>query len=135
MKQIIHRIALIFAAASLLAVVALAQNADKHSGADHTDQSVVVGTWDMTSETPDGNLNWKLVVKQDQAGALTATRKTSEGDEATVRQFAVKGAEVKFQVPYQEQYYDVDLRLTGDKLDGTWSGNGSSGRTYGTKAP
>jgi hypothetical protein len=34
----------------------------------------------------------------------------------------------------RNQYCDVELKRTGNKLDGTWSGNSDSGLTHGVKA-
>ncbi len=98
------------------------------------DHSAVVGTWNMTSETSDGDLNWVLVVKEAD-GKMTGTIKAPDATEEELKDFSFSDGNVHFQAPYQGAYYDIDLKLTGKKLDGKWSGDGNSGRTYGTKAP
>ena len=37
-------------------------------------------------------------------------------------------------VPYHGDQYDIDLKLADGKLEGTWAGNGDSGKTKGQRA-
>jgi hypothetical protein len=93
----------------------------------------LVGKWNMTSKTPDGDqVAWTLTITYAD-GKYAATSSAGEG-EGQVSDLKVDGANVHFRVPYQGNQYDIDLKLDGDSLVGTWSGGGSSGETKGQKA-
>ena len=92
----------------------------------------LAGKWNMVSETDGDPVNWTLVLKDD-GGKLTGTLTSPDG-EAPAKDFSYEGGVIKFKAPYDDQEYEVELKLVGDKLDGTWSGNGNSGKTSGTKA-
>ena len=66
-------------------------------------------------------------------GRLTAVLGTGEGT-PTVKDFTYSNGLLKFKVPYEGEYYDIELKANGEKLDGKWSGNGNSGKTSGTKS-
>ncbi len=87
----------------------------------------------MTSETSGDSVNWTLVLKESN-GTLTASLAT-DGGEVPAKDFTYKDGVLRFKAPYQGQDYDIMLKPAGPKLTGTWSGNGDSGETYGTKAP
>jgi hypothetical protein len=123
MKTAITRISAVLFMSFLMATVALAQQ----------DSKAVVGNWNMTSESSEGPIHWVLVIKSTD-GKLTATLKTPQESEAPARDFTFVDGVVKFQAPYQDNYYDIELKLVDNKLDGTWSGDGDSGHTYGVKA-
>ncbi|HLH04611.1 MAG TPA: hypothetical protein VKX25_17725 [Bryobacteraceae bacterium] len=105
----------------LLAVTALAQ-----------DYKSLLGKWNMTSETEGDPVDWTLVLKDD-GGKLAAFLSGTDGDQAA-KDFTYKDGVLKFQAPYQGEYYDVELKVKDGKLEGSWSGGGSSGRTTGVKA-
>ena len=92
----------------------------------------LLGKWSMTSETDGDPLAWTLVLKEVD-GRLTAVLATDEGTPA-VKDFTFSNGVLKFKVPYEGEYYDIELKATGEKLDGKWSGNGNSGKTSGTKS-
>lgn len=116
---------LAFAFASVLAPSVQAQ--------EKADHSSIAGLWKMTSETPDGDsLPWNLTIKQED-GKWAATSATDQGETAA-KDVTVTGNKIHFKTPYQDQDYDIDLTLTGDKLEGTWSGGSDSGKTTGTRA-
>jgi hypothetical protein len=95
--------------------------------------SALTGKWKMTSVTPDGNdIAWTLSVTN-SGGEYAATAASADG-EMPVKDLRVDGNKVHFRTPYQGEEYDIDLTLQGDKLNGTWSGNGDSGQTKGEKA-
>ena len=103
------------------------------ASADKNSASSLEGTWQMTSETPNGDsLDWKLTIKQ-QDGKWTATSGTDQG-ENPAKDVTVTGNKIHFKTPYQDEDYDIDLTLTGDTLQGTWSGGSDSGKTSGKKA-
>jgi hypothetical protein len=117
----LRRFVVMTVVALVLAAYAFAEN-----------QAGLVGKWNMTSESTGDPLSWVLVIKEAD-GKLTGSLSSPDG-EASVKELTYTDGVLRFKAPYQEQYYDVELKYTGNKLDGTWSGNGDSGRTYGTKA-
>jgi hypothetical protein len=86
----------------------------------------------MTSETDGDPVNWTLLLK-DTDGKLTASMVSGE-NEIPVKSFSYTDGVLKFKVPYEGQDYDIELKAVAEKLAGTWSGDGNSGRTTGTKA-
>ncbi len=116
----IQRIFAICLVTSLIAISAFGQ-----------DYKALIGKWNMTSETNGDPVTWVLVLKED-SGKLAAFL----GDEGAqpAKDFTYKDGVLKFKVPYQGQDYDIELKADGDKLSGTWSGGGDSGKTSGTKA-
>ena len=97
------------------------------------DHKALAGRWNMTSETDGDPVSWILVLK-DADGKLTAVLASEEG-EMPAKEMTYEGGVIKFKAPYQGQDYDIELKLVGDRLDGTWSGDGNSGKTRGTKTP
>jgi len=95
------------------------------------DYKVLIGKWSMTSETSGDSLNWTLLLKESD-GKLAASLVSEEG-EIPAKDVSYADGVLKFKAPYQDQDYDIELKLTADKLDGTWSGNGDSGKTSGTR--
>ncbi len=95
--------------------------------------SQLPGKWNMVSLTPDGDqIAWTLSIANGD-GKYSATVDGNDGPSAA-KDLKVEGSKVHFRTTYQDEDYDIDLKLDGDKLAGTWSGNGNSGETRGTKA-
>jgi hypothetical protein len=95
--------------------------------------NVLAGRWKMISVTPDGaEIPWTLSITY-QDGKYSAILGSREGD-IPAKDFRVDGQKVHLRAPYEGQEYDIDLKLAGEKLSGTWSGNGDSGETRGEKA-
>ncbi len=116
----------------ILAVLALFAAACALYAGD--DSKPLVGRWNMASVTPDGDsVKWVLVLKEVDgklAGSLV-----SEDGETSTKDFSYANGVLKFQVPYQGDFYDIELKLADGALTGTWSnGGGDSGKTSGTKA-
>ena len=97
------------------------------------DYKTLLGKWNMTSETEGDPVAWTLMLKEAD-GRLTAVLGTDEGTPA-VKDFTYTNGVLKFKVPYQGEYYDIELKANGEKLDGKWSGKGESGKTSGIKSP
>jgi len=97
------------------------------------DYKTLLGKWNMTSETEGDPVAWTLMLKEAD-GRLTAVLGTDEGTPA-VKDFMYTNGVLKFKVPYQGEYYDIELKANGEKLDGKWSGKGESGKTSGIKSP
>lgn len=92
----------------------------------------LAGKWKMTSSTASGDVvNWTLTMKQD-GNTWTATVSNQDG-EAPAKEVKVDGASVHMKTPYGGEYYDVDVKLDGDKLTGKWAGNGDTGPTKGIR--
>ena len=96
------------------------------------DYKALIGKWNMTSETDSDSVNWTLVLKEND-GKLTATLATDQG-EMPAKDFNFVDGVLKFKAPYEGQDYDIELKATQGKLDGSWSGGGASGKTTGTKS-
>jgi hypothetical protein len=97
------------------------------------DYKPLIGKWNMTSESSEGDpVEWTLILKQSE-GKLTAGLATAEGEQPA-KDLTFADGVLKFKAPYQGSDYDIELKATADKLDGTWSGGGDSGKTSGTKS-
>lgn len=121
--RILAAIGFSFAAAVFSVGTACAQQADP-----------LAGKWKMVSSSPDGNeIPWTLTIKLAN-GKYDATCVTDAGEQA-VKDLNVDGHKLHFRVPYQGEDYDIDLKLEGGSLAGTWSGSSGSGATKGQKAP
>ncbi len=116
-----YRIAALLLAAFIAVVAAAGQDA-----------KALAGKWNMVSETEDEPIKWTLVLKETD-GKLTALLATDGGEEAA-KDFSYADGVLKFKAPYQGNYYDIELKAVGDTLAGTWSGDGNSGKTSGTKS-
>lgn len=122
MNSTFRRVAVLVAAALLVALFTFAE-----------DTTALVGKWNMVSETDGDSVPWVLVLREAHgkvSGALT-----TDGSEIDAKDFTYKEGVIRFQAPYQGEYYDIELKLLTGKLEGTWSGGGQTGRTTGTKAP
>lgn len=96
------------------------------------DNAALVGKWNMTSETDGDPVQWTLVLK-DENGKLAGFLTTDESEQPA-KDFKYDAGVITFKAPYEGQDYDIELKLVGNKLNGTWSGGGGSGQTSGTKA-
>ena len=96
------------------------------------DYKALIGKWNMTSETDGDPVNWTLVLKESD-GKLTGVLSSDQG-EMPAKDFTFVDGVLKFTAPYQGEDYDIELKATPEKLDGTWSGGGGSGKTSGTRA-
>jgi hypothetical protein len=119
-QQISRRFFAIYLAAMVLVVSAPAQ-----------DYKPLIGKWNMTSESSGDPVQWTLILKE-SGGKLTASVDTGEGEQPA-KDFSYADGIMKFKAPYQDVDYDIELKAIADKLSGTWSGGGDSGKTSGTK--
>ena len=95
------------------------------------DYKPLLGKWNMTSESTGDPVN-RPEHSQESEGKLTGFLSVGEGEQPAKDLTFVSGV-LKFQAPYQDSYYDIELKVTADKLDGTWDGGGDSGKTYSTR--
>ncbi len=96
------------------------------------DYKPLIGSWNMTSESEGDPVKWTLILKESE-GKLTADLATEEGKQPA-KDLTFADGVLKFKAPYQGVDYDIALKATADKLDGTWSGGGDSGKTSGIKS-
>ena len=117
------RLTLVLAALVLAALpLALAADAPK-----------AVGTWDAVASSPNGDMPSVIVIKQVE-GALKAEIQI-EGAERTVTDEKLEGNVFRMKVQYEGGVYDVEAKIDGDTLDGTWQGGGYSGTLKAKRRP
>jgi hypothetical protein len=92
----------------------------------------LIGNWNMTSESQGDPVKWTLILKETD-GKLTGDLATEDGKQPA-KDLTYADGVLKFKAPYQGADYDIELKATADKLDGTWNGGGDSGKTSGTKS-
>jgi hypothetical protein len=115
----------------ILAVLALFAAAFALRAQD--DSKPLLGKWNMVSVTPDGdNVKWVLIIKEVD-GKLAGSLASEDGETST-KDFSYANGVIKFQAPYQGNFYDVELKLADGQLTGTWSNGDDSGKTMGSKA-
>jgi hypothetical protein len=93
----------------------------------------LAGNWKMVSSTSDGaEVPWTLAIHY-KDGNYSASLASEEG-ESEPKSFKVDGDNISMRVTYQGEDYEIKLKRSGEKLTGTWSGNGDSGDTKGERA-
>jgi hypothetical protein len=95
------------------------------------DYKPLLGDWNMTSESDGDPIKWTLSLKEVE-GKLAATCGTADGEKPAKNVTFADGV-LKFDAPYEDNFYGVTLKPNGNKLEGMWEGDGSSGKTYGFK--
>jgi hypothetical protein len=111
-------------AALALAVASLAPAADAPK---------VVGTWDAVASTPDGDMPSVITIKQVE-GALKAEIEIG-GMQRIVTDEKLEANVFRMKVQYEGGVYDVEAKIDGDTLDGTWQGGGNSGTLKAKRRP
>jgi hypothetical protein len=89
------------------------------------DAPKLVGTWHGVVTTPNGDMTLLLAVKQVE-GALTAEMEI-DGAARTVTDEKLEGDLLRMKVQYGGGVYELEMRIDGDTLEGTWQGGGYSG--------
>ena len=107
-----------------LAVASLAPAADAPK---------VVGTWDAVASTPDGDMPSVITIKQAE-GALKAEIEIG-GMQRIVTEEKLEANVFRMKVQYEGGVYDVEAKIDGDTLDGTWQGGGTSGTLKAKRRP
>jgi hypothetical protein len=111
-------------AALVLAVVPVALAADAPRA---------VGTWDAVASSPNGDMPSVITIKLVE-GALKAEI-AIDGTERTVTDEKLEGNVFRMKVQYEGGVYDVEAKIDGDTLDGTWQGGGYSGTLKAKRRP
>jgi hypothetical protein len=111
-------------AAFLVAVAPLAFAADAPKA---------VGTWDAVSSTPNGEMSAVITIKQVD-GALKAEIEL-DGVSRVVTDEKQEGDVFRMKVQYEGGVYDVEAKVAGDTMEGTWQGGGYSGTLKAKRRP
>jgi uncharacterized cupredoxin-like copper-binding protein len=83
-----------------------------------TAAGVAAGAWDCTAMTPDGEaLKFTLTI-QEEGGRIAGTI-----------------ADAIFKTDYDGATYTLELKISGDTLEGTYKGDGASGQVKGARKP
>jgi len=114
----------------LLAAAALLLSAPFLAAAD---TPKAVGTWDVVASTPNGDLSSVMTVKTAD-GKLKVDFELG-GMSRTVTDEKLDKNVLTLKVEYEGALYDVEAKIDGDKLEGTWQGNGASGTLTGKRRP
>jgi hypothetical protein len=93
--------------------------------ASAADAPKVVGTWDAVASTPNGEMPSVITVKQVD-GALKAEIELS-AEKRVVTDEKLEGDVFKMKVQYEGGVYDIEMKVAGDAMEGTWQGGGYSG--------
>lgn len=93
----------------------------------------VVGTWDVVATTPQGELPSVLTMKM--VDGRPKAEFELEGTKRIVSGEKLEGKVLTMKVEYEGAAYDVELKLDGDTMTGTWQGNGSSGELKAKRRP
>jgi hypothetical protein len=121
MNRLLARAVLVVAAVVATAIpLALAADAPK-----------AVGTWDIVAKTPNGEMPSVLTIKAAEGGVKAEFELDGVG--RTVTDEKLDGDVLKLKVEYEGNVYDVEARITGDTLEGTWQGSGYSGTLTGRR--
>lgn len=97
------------------------------------DAPKAVGTWDAVATTPNGDMPSVITVKEVD-GALKAEIEI-DGSARTVTDEKLEGNVLRMKVQYDGGVYDVETKIDGDTLEGTWQGGGYSGTLKAKRRP
>jgi uncharacterized protein YabE (DUF348 family) len=93
----------------------------------------VVGTWDAVAVTPEGDMPALLTITETDS-ALEATMDIG-GMERVVKDVKLEGDVLTMTVMYDGAPYDVELKVDGDTMEGTYSGAMATGELKATRKP
>jgi hypothetical protein len=111
-------------AALVLAVAALAPAAEVPK---------VVGIWDAVASTPDGDMPSVITIKQIE-GALKAEIELG-GMQRIVTDEKLEANVFRMKVQYEGGLYDIEAKVDGDAMEGSWQGGGNSGTLKAKRRP
>jgi hypothetical protein len=97
------------------------------------DPPKAVGTWDAVAQTPNGDMTSILTVKAVEGGIKAEFE--LDGALRTVSDEKLVGDVLTLKVQYEGGVYDVEMKILGDTLEGTWQGNGASGTLKAKRRP
>jgi len=93
----------------------------------------VVGTWDAVAVTPEGDMPALLTIAEKE-GALEATMDIG-GMERRIEDEKLEGDVFTMTVMYDGAPYEVELKVDGDTMEGTYTGSAASGELKAKRQP
>ncbi len=118
----VNRSRVVVVAIALLALSPLALAADAPAA---------VGTWDVVATTPDGELPAVITIKM-MEGQVKGEIEIA-GMKQTVSDEKLEGNVLRMKVAYEGGTYDLEAKIDGNTIEGTWQGGGYSGTLKGTR--
>jgi hypothetical protein len=119
MKTPLARSLMILLAVALAAPLALAHDVD------------VVGVWDAVAETPEGDMpSLMTITKKDDALEVTLNM---AGYDREVTDVKLDGHTFEMTVSYDGVPYDVEMKVDGDTMEGTYTGSAAAGTMKATR--
>jgi hypothetical protein len=97
------------------------------------DAPKAVGTWDVVASTPNGDMSAVMTVKM--VDAKPKVEFELGGMPRTVTDEKLDKNVLTMKVEYEGGLYDVEAKIDGDKIEGTWQGSGASGTLSGKRRP
>jgi hypothetical protein len=97
------------------------------------DAAKAAGTWDVVATTPDGEMTAVLTLKM-----LDGQPKAEfelNGVKRTVSDEKLQGDLLTMKVEYEGNLYDVEAKIDGDAMAGSWQGGGYSGELKAKRRP
>jgi hypothetical protein len=99
-----------------------------------TAAGVAAGAWDCTAMTPDGEaLKFTLTI-QEEGGRIAGTIADARGATQIVAP-KLEDSKLIFKTDYDGATYTLELKISGDTLEGTYKGDGASGQVKGARKP
>jgi len=97
------------------------------------DAPKAIGTWDVVSTSPQGDMTSVLTVKKVD-GQLKAEFEIHE-TKCSVTDEKLQGNVLTLKVEYEGGVYAVEAKIDGDAMTGTWQGGGYSGELKAKRRP
>ncbi len=113
---------ILLAAVALAATLALAGDASK-----------VVGVWDAVASTPNGDMSSVMTITEED-GTLEVDM-VLNGMKRDVSKEKLDGDILTMTVRYDGVPYDVELKVDGETMEGTWSGMEANGTLKAKRQP
>jgi len=113
---------ILLAAVALAATLALAGDASK-----------VVGVWDAVASTPNGDMSSVMTITEED-GTLEVDM-VLNGMKRGVSKEKLDGDILTMTVRYEGVPYDVELKVDGETMEGTWSGMEANGTLKAKRQP
>jgi hypothetical protein len=117
----------------VLAVLTLALALAAGVTARAADAPKAVGTWDIVSTSPQGEMTSVLTLKM--VDGQPKAEFELMGEKRTVSDEKLAGNVLTFKLEYEGGVYEVEAKVDGDTLAGTWQGGGYSGEMKGKRRP
>ena len=92
----------------------------------------VAGEWDNTALTPDGEALKFILKVREEGGKLSGTADDRRGAMPLIEP-KLEDSTLSFKLDYNGARYTLVLKISGDKLEGTYTGEAASGKISGTR--